>query len=199
MTIITRECKQSEGNFQFKQSQQVHTNQKECLDAAILVLGQGETLLRSLKPEIYTCRVPEVFNASIGGHYRHSLEHFICLLGGLKSGLVNYDQRQRDTCIEKHLDFAMAVTRQIRSRMASLAHEDLTHPVKVCCAVAETPDASEPTVSSLGRELVYCITHAIHHYALISVIGRLLGFQTPKQFGIAPSTLAYQAQTKSNS
>ena len=50
------------------------------------------------------------------------------------------------------------------------------------------------TGSTFGRELVYAIAHAIHHYALISVMARLLDVRLPPHFGIAPSTVAHEAR-----
>ena len=48
--------------------------------------------------------------------------------------------------------------------------------------------------STFGRELMYAVAHAIHHYALIAVMCGLLGVRVPFGFGIAPSTLQHQAE-----
>ena len=50
------------------------------------------------------------------------------------------------------------------------------------------------TGSTFGRELVYAIAHAIHHYALISIMAGLMGAKLPKHFGVAPSTVAHNAK-----
>jgi hypothetical protein len=50
------------------------------------------------------------------------------------------------------------------------------------------------TGSTFGRELVYCIAHAIHHYALISIMARLMEVKLPEHFGFAPSTVAHNAR-----
>ena len=39
--------------------------------------------------------------------------------------------------------------------------------------------------------MVYSIAHAIHHYALISVMARLMEVKLPMNFGVAPSTVAH--------
>ena len=41
--------------------------------------------------------------------------------------------------------------------------------------------------------MVYAIAHAIHHYALISVMSRLMDANLPEHFGVAPSTVAHNA------
>jgi hypothetical protein len=51
---------------------------------------------------------------------------------------------------------------------------------------------SSVTGSTYGREFVYSIAHAIHHYALISVMARLTQTELPPGFGVAPSTLAHR-------
>ncbi len=53
---------------------------RELIQAVIETLQQGETLLADISDVTYTCKVPGAFNASIGGHYRHCLDHFRILL-----------------------------------------------------------------------------------------------------------------------
>jgi hypothetical protein len=47
--------------------------------------------------------------------------------------------------------------------------------------------------SNIGRELAYCIGHAIHHYAIVRLICNEVGVEVPKDFGYAPSTLKHQS------
>jgi hypothetical protein len=42
---------------------------------------------------------------------------------------------------------------------------------------------------------MYCVAHAVHHYALIGVMGAIVGFALPPNFGIAPSTLKHQRES----
>jgi len=55
--------------------------------------------------------------------------------------------------------------------------------------------SSEPSVidTNVGRELAYCVGHAIHHYAIVRPICSQLGIDVPKEFGVAPSTLKYKS------
>lgn len=53
---------------------------RELLQSAVETLQQGERLLAETTDETYTRKVPVAFNGSIGGHYRHCLDHFQCLL-----------------------------------------------------------------------------------------------------------------------
>jgi hypothetical protein len=162
------------------------------LDAAVETLNQGEDLLTVLSPERYTKRLPLAFNGSIGGHYRHCLDHFTSLLHALDSDVVDYDRRERDLRIEADPAFARRLTRRMRESLECMIPEDLARTVKTRCEVSYVHGNSPLAVSTYGREMVYTIAHAIHHYALISVMARLLEVTLPSHFGVAPSTIAHQ-------
>ena len=167
---------------------------RRIVTAAIAILAQGEELLRSLPVGSYTLVVPLAFNACIGGHYRHCLDHFTSLLRGLDADELNYDQRERDVRIESQPEFALAVTRQLRAQLEGLPSGALAAPVRVRCQVSYAHGDSPVTSSTFGRELVYVIAHAIHHFALIAIMARLLDLKLPVHFGVAPSTAAHNAK-----
>src|SRR5262249_39739208 len=64
-------------------------DRERILGAAVEILKQGEDLLTVLTPERYTKSVPLAFHGSIGGHYRHCLDHFTSLLHALDSDVVD--------------------------------------------------------------------------------------------------------------
>ncbi len=161
------------------------------LAAAVEILKQGEDLLTVLSPERYTKRVPLAFNGSIGGHYRHCLDHFTSLFHALDSDVVDYDRRERDPRIEADPTFARNLTRQMRESLERMTSDDLSRTVKTRCEVSYVHGNSPLTVSTYGRELVYAIANAIHHYALISIMAGLLEVTLPSHFGVAPSTVAH--------
>jgi hypothetical protein len=167
---------------------------RRILDAAAAILSQGEDLLRALPAESYTRRVPLAFNACIGGHYRHCLDHFTSLLRGLDADVVDYDHRERDARIESQPDFALSLTRRMRAQFEQLPPAALNAGVNARCEVSYAHGDSPVTGSTFGRELVYAIAHAIHHYALISIMARLMEAKLPEHFGVAPSTVAHNAK-----
>ena len=171
---------------------------RRILDAAIAILSQGEELIRALSSQNYTQRVPLAFNACIGGHYRHCMDHFTSLLRGLYADEVDYDHRERDARIESQPDFALALTQQMRARLEKLPLGALDASVRARCEVSYAHGDSPVTGSTFGREMVYSIAHAIHHYALISVMARLMDAKLPEQFGVAPSTVAHQKKGEKN-
>jgi uncharacterized damage-inducible protein DinB len=159
--------------------------------AATAILLQGEELVATLSVHDFTQKVPAVFNASIGGHFRHCLDHFLCLIRDLSGGTIDYDRRQRDARMEESPEFVLGVARDLRQKLSELPLELLQREVTARCEVSYEHGDSPTTQSTGSRELVYCIAHAIHHYALISVMARLGGVTLPCGFGIAPSTVNY--------
>jgi uncharacterized damage-inducible protein DinB len=159
------------------------------------VLRQGETLLRALNDEAYTQRLPAAFNASVGGHYRHCLDHFQSLLDALDADEVNYDHRKRDPRIETERAFAVSETRRIFRGCEAIAEDWLLRPILVRTKVSYGDEAAPVMPSTFGRELMYAVAHAIHHYALMGVMCGLMEVPLPVGFGVAPSTLKHQVDT----
>jgi hypothetical protein len=65
-------------------------------EAIAEVLRQGESLLNSLSDDEYTRKLPAVFGSTVGGHYRHCLDHFQSLLQGSDVSEIDYDNRERN-------------------------------------------------------------------------------------------------------
>ncbi len=165
--------------------------------AVIEALRQGECLLEALSDETYNRSVPDAFDATIGGHYRHCLEHFEALLptGPGRTTEVDYDARKRDRRVETDRGHALERTRVLAREIESrLDAEVLSDFVRVRCKASYVRADSPPVISSLGREVMYTIVHAIHHYALISIMCRLMRVRLPEGFGVAPSTVQHRAE-----
>jgi hypothetical protein len=168
-------------------------NNDTILHGVAEVLRQGETLLRALDDTAYTKRLSAAFNASVGGHYRHCLDHFQSLLDALDADEVNYDRRKRDPRIETEREFAVRETRRIFRGCESIAGEWLSRTILVRTKVSYGDETAPAMPSTFGRELMYAIAHAIHHYALMGIMCGLMGVPLPAGFGVAPSTLKHQA------
>ena len=166
---------------------------RRILVAAIALLRQGIDLLGTLPPETYANRVAVAFQGSIGGHYRHCLDHFASFLRGCESEFVDFDHRARDPRIERDPDRARRESEALLAALEGLDPDVLDAPVTVRCEVSYEHGDSPITRSSMGRELAYAIAHGIHHFALIAVMARLQGVTLPEDFGVAPSTMAYRA------
>lgn len=160
--------------------------------ALIETLRQGAHLLESLTDSVYQEKVPEVYDASIGGHYRHCLEHFQALVS--EDGRVDYDARKRDRLLETDRGRALQATGSLLDHFERMDPSILARTVEVRCKVSYLGDAAPWVASSLAREAVYSVVHAVHHYALIGVICGLRGIKVPDGFGVAPSTAKYRQE-----
>src|SRR5882724_5660339 len=106
---------------------------QELIDSVIETLHQGETLLTEITDEAYTRKVPIAFNASIGGHYRHCLDHFRSLLDSTPDGDLNYDHRERGTLVENDRFAALNATRELREGYNKFDSIYLARPLAVTC------------------------------------------------------------------
>jgi hypothetical protein len=164
------------------------------VESVLEVLNQGENLLAELEGSAYTARLPAAFNASIGGHYRHCLDHFRSLLEAAQVGDLNYDHRERGTLIENDRFAALNATRELRAGFQELDSDCLARRLNVTCKTSYAANGSQVSPSTIGREIMYVVAHAVHHYALIGIMGGLMGLKMPPGFGVAPSTLKHQEQ-----
>jgi len=168
------------------------TTEHELLAAARETLAQGEALLAEISGDDYTRKLPVAFNASIGGHYRHCLDHFRTLLAAAAAGDLNYDQRERGTLVENDRAAALKVTRELMAGYARLDPTLLGRTLAVTCKTSYAASGSQASPSTVGREVMYAVAHAVHHYALIGIMAGIMNIKTPAGFGVAPSTLKQQ-------
>ncbi len=159
--------------------------------AAQAVLQQGCVFLDCMADEVYARPLPVDCAASIGKHYRHVLDHFLCLREGIRTGKVNYDQRDRDPKLESSVAASRRVTEDLIDQFGSLSCESLHRECTVTYEVSYGENDSEGAPSNVAREVMFCIGHAIHHYAILKLLCSGVGMTLPREFGIAPSTLKH--------
>lgn len=154
------------------------------------VLEQGEALLTGLSDAQYAEALAA--QGSIGAHYRHSLEHFKILFEAVKDGHADYDRRERDARLQTERLAALKTTRDFREAARFLSTLSADRPVEVRSKISYAAPLSCAVASTLGREIMYAVSHAIHHHALIGMICSLRKIAVPSDFGVAPGTLAHQ-------
>jgi hypothetical protein len=167
----------------------------DIIASAIEALRQGEALLAGIDDRIYTRKLPTAFNASIGGHYRHCLDHFRALLEAAAAGDLNYDHRERGTLVENDRFAALNATRDLCLGLDQLDPALLARRLDVTCKTSYATGGSQVSPSTVGREIMYTVAHAVHHYALIGTMARIMDVPLPDGFGVAPSTLEHHRQT----
>ena len=147
-------------------------------------------LCQSLTPEQYTLKCKMLNGVSIAEHLRHSYEFYHCLLLGLDTKQLNYEDRARDRAIENNLPYAIERMKKLKLQLSS--------PLKDTVMELKSKEAQSSHVkTSLERELVYCLDHAIHHQALIKIglKEQELSHLVSQDFGVAYSTLRYRKQS----
>jgi hypothetical protein len=111
---------------------------------------------------------------------------------------LNYDNRERGTLIEHDRFAALNATRDLREEYERLDPQLLQRTLSVTCKTSYAASGSQTSPSTVGREIMYTVAHAVHHYALIGIMGGLMGLKMPSGFGVAPSTLKHQNEVAAN-
>lgn len=159
-------------------------------DSIQSIFVQLTETLNHLSDEQYTSPSSVLMNATIGQHIRHIIELFQCLETGYDAGIVNYENRKRDSRIENERKVAIELMHDIYSR---IDRQDKLLLLKA--NYNEHSDDHLDIQTNYYRELVYNLEHAVHHMALIRVgLAEVADLKVPEGFGVATSTIKYRNQ-----
>ncbi|CAA9200488.1 DinB family protein [Flavobacterium collinsii] len=150
-------------------------------------LDELNNLLGQLSDTDYTKSCPALNNSTIGEHMRHILEMFKCMENGYDSGIINYDNRERNMRIQTETEYAKELIAEIKAELKS--------ENKIMYLEQVIDGLSLRIQSNYYRELLYNLEHCIHHQALIKVA--VLPFKNilvDENFGVARSTIEYRKQ-----
>jgi uncharacterized damage-inducible protein DinB len=154
-------------------------------------LQEIKEMVSAISTENYSSYLP-VLSGSIGQHVRHILEFYQCLIKSVHTGIVCYDDRERNQLLESSREFVLQTIDDIQDQILSLVKD---RKLMVRSNHSPYSDADDIHQSSLFRELSYCLEHSIHHMAIIKIgINQLPGIvPISEHFGIAPATLRYNS------
>jgi len=161
--------------------------------AAEEVLQQGLNLLAQVEETTYGKLVGPPYRASLGQHYRHVLDHFLCLVAGVETLEIDYDRRGRDVRLETSRECACAATEKLIRAFQAYDDEMMERPCGVRYSVGYGDVEPIRLPSVVAREVAFCVGHAVHHYAIIRLLCSELGANLEPELGIAPSTLKYRS------
>ena len=136
------------------------------------------------------------FSSPVGAHLRHVVEHYEALVQGLPLGLVDYDGRPRDRALETSPALARTRLLAVRQVLGVWSPDLLDRQVKVLGQGGVTGDFDFCVASSVGRELAFLASHAVHHFALLADHLQWHGIPVPAHFGKAPGTVANEIATR---
>jgi len=135
------------------------------------------------------------YQRPVGAHLRHVIEHHEALLLPGRGRVVDYDARPRDTLLECCPQLArrrlLALQRQLGT-----ADLDLEAPLAVRGLAGLAGEFAFEVESSLGRELAFVASHAVHHFAQLVPYLRQHGLPIPEGLGLAPATVAHARRTE---
>jgi hypothetical protein len=152
------------------------------------VLSQLVDSIQQLDKIEYTQKSLLLNGSTIGGHTRHVIELFQCLITGYADGIVNYEHRKRDYEIETNKDVACSILKNLVD-VVNLPNKPLT----LKGFYSQTEDENCTVDTNYHRELIYNLEHTIHHMALIRVaINEVSNIILPQSFGVASATIQYQ-------
>lgn len=169
------------------------------IDSNLHTIDAAIQLLSDLPSDVYSKVQKPYFESSLGKHMRHIIDHYLCFRRDFDKGIIDYDQRHRDSQLETDKDYALSVCQDIRLFLSQLViSSQASDALQVqMCNDVDMP-AGELTASSLGRELQFLQGHSVHHYALMATIMKLAGIETQQNFGVAPSTIVHNSTVKAS-
>ena len=154
-------------------------------------LSEIKDLLLKISNDQYSQKSGMLSGASIGQHIRHILEFYVCLIHGRKSGVINYDTRERKYTLENNTKAAIRVIHDILNNLSAIEKDS---PVILVGCYSTNNQETVVINSSILRELTYNLEHSIHHQALIKVGLKEQGIEhiIDENFGVAPATIRYK-------
>jgi len=157
----------------------------------ITKLNEIKEILIRIPAGLFTKQKDILSGSTIGQHFRHIIEFYTCLEKGLETGIVSYDERERNVLLEKHTAYSVCIIDKI-IHFLSWVKEDSALSLKGNYNdTSETPSTFQ---SSLFREMAYALDHTVHHLAIIKIA--LLEekdiIDLNENFGVAPSTIRFR-------
>lgn len=158
------------------------------------ILKQLVQLIDQLDEQNYSMSLRTLSGSSVGGHVRHIVEFYECLLRGIETGTVNYDKRSRNKVIETDPSFTVQILNDMIMRFNRMRFDKSLRLVMNL----SSDDTFSDIKTTFYRELAYNIEHAIHHMAIIkiAVISCFPEVKVDDNFGVAYSTINYQLKKK---
>lgn len=162
-----------------------------CKEGNQAIIAKMISLLETIDNQLYAQPLDVFKGSSIGQHFRHILDFYICLIKGNQVGIIDYANRDRNPLAESDVLFTKQAFHQIAEKIMQFTDDEA---IRVrgdfSMDVTERPEL----ISSVGRELMFAYDHAVHHLAMIK-IGIEIAMPQIKMdhnIGVAPSTIKHR-------
>jgi hypothetical protein len=160
------------------------------------IIEQGQLYLDTVSNQDYTEVISPHFISSAGSHIRHIIDHYLAIMSGLKSELINYDTRKRGVQLESSPKLAKEKFDEIVIWIQNLCEDELNAMIMLSTEISVINKKVQKVQTSIARELIFAGNHAVHHYAMIAQISfaQKSALQTtnlPENFGLAAATATF--------
>ncbi len=168
------------------------------LNQKLLLMDVMRTTFGASKSRELFQRVCPIVKATIGQHFRHSMDHIELAAHAATSDFneIHYDLRRRGGLDEHDMDHAQLRIEQAAETLTQLAQScgDSSQAVQVCFMLSGDPQEFL-LPSTIARELGFSAHHGIHHMAMVKIIAlETIGIPVDAlspDFGKAPSTIVF--------
>lgn len=148
-------------------------------------LEQLSSLLDRIPADLYVDpTIDACFGSTVGGHFRHILDHVRNLLSSEVS--IDYEARQRGGEIERSPVAARSAISEARSSLSARSQES-PRRVTVSALMIKSREPQK-TESTFEREMMYVVDHTVHHLAMVRTMLSRAGVECPVALGIAAGT-----------
>ncbi|KAJ2450198.1 hypothetical protein EV183_004452 [Coemansia sp. RSA 2336] len=167
---------------------------------AIDYMHHLDGIIGKLTDAQYTHESQALPGSTIGKHVRHVLDHFSLLYTNIARtaspsdsqhplGPVDYSHRERNPATESTVRGGQSSIRQMIATSKQVRKQVVATPTFITI-VDTMPGGSQASfLSTVDRELWFCIHHMVHHNAIIASLMFELGLDPPTEFAYAPSTI----------
>src|SRR5210317_1810778 len=121
-------------------------------------LDRGIHLLNAISDGQYSNTTIAPYYSSIGGHMRHILDVFDCIVEGLKTGEINLINRKRNELAENFTEQGLVYFEQVLNDLDALRTEDFDQIVSVTDDLGLGPVKANYTLAAV---LIQAHSHAI--------------------------------------
>jgi uncharacterized damage-inducible protein DinB len=164
----------------------------QVLAVSKIIVNQLITLCEEISSHQYSASLDLLMNNSIGKHIRHIVEFYDILKDSCKGNCVlSYDKREH--CSKTETEIKVAINR-FKDILNWFDQIDRDVALTLNVSYDRTQEEGFEINTSLERELVYNIEHAIHHMAIIRIAieREFSSIKLDNHFGIAFSTIRFR-------
>lgn len=163
-----------------------------CREGNQQIIRQMTDLLDMINNQIYTQPLEVFKGSSVGQHFRHILDFYLCLIKGIQAGTVDYAGRDRNPLAESDIHFIKQAFCNVSQTIDQFSEET---QVKVRGDFSTQVEQRPELLSSIGRELMFAYDHAVHHLAMIKIGIAIVApnLTLDSNLGVAPSTIKHRS------